>query len=177
MKLRFCFFCAILFSLISCRVTQFDFSLPETSSYPDFYIFTIQKPLYTFVDTLKDKVYKICKEGNRILISTTNQEHNLNEYWIEKIDSSEHNFQLIPYYKKRGFMRNYKKKEKWKRKRTRSSSSGWKFASPIPDWSRYDTLFLNINRIDAKNVSCQLSYWLDTTEIFFETRGIINNDK
>lgn len=175
MKPRFYFFCSVLFLIISCKTVPFDRTLPNTDSYPNFYIFTAQRPLYALVDTLGHKVYKIHKAGNRILISTTDQEHNLNKYWIERIDSSEHNFQIISYYRKQRLKGNYKRRGK--RKKKRSSGSGWQFASPIPDWGRYDTLFLNINIIESNKVSCQLSYWFDTTEVYFETNGIINYDE
>lgn len=176
MKPRFYLFCSLLFLIISCRTTQFDRTLPDTDSYPDFYIFTIQKSLYTFVDTLEDRVYKIGKYGNSILISTTKQEYNLNEYWIEKIDSSEHNFQMIPFYKKRLLKRLYTKKGGKKKRRGPVVSANWSW-SFVPDWRKLDTLFLNINIIESNKVSCQLSYWLDTTKVFFETKGIINYDK
>ena len=181
MKLKLYSFCGLVFLLISCRAIFVDSTGSNTNSYPDFHI-NIKEPksLYAFGDTLTYNVYKIQKEGNIIFLSTEERENNLKEYWIERVDSLEHNFQIIPYYIKRNWKRLYHKKGiKWKKThhRRKSNSSGWVYGSPIPDWRKFDTLFLNMNRIGPNQVSCQLSYWHDTTEVYFETKGVIKYDK
>jgi hypothetical protein len=186
MKPKFYLLLGIALSILSCKTLRFDQTIPETNAYPDFEI-NIEKPksLYALVDTLIDKIYKIRKEGSSIFLSAKERENDF-QYCIEHIDVLANNFQIISYYRKeissynkKGFIRNYSRKgEKWKRKRKKTStSSAWIYGSPIPDYSVYDTLFLNIDIIEQNKVSCQLSYWYDTTEIYFETTGTIHYDK
>ncbi len=179
MKPKFYLFCGIILVIISCKTLPFDQTIVETTAYPDFQINIEElKPLYALVDTLTNKVYKIRKEGNSIFISAKEQENDF-QYWIEDIETLPHSFQIIPYHKKKELMRNYSGKgAKWKRKRKKTSTnSRWIYGSPIPDYSVYDTLFLSIKIIESNKVSCQLSYWYDTTAAYFETTGIIHYEQ
>lgn len=130
-----------------------------TKGQPDFSIDLAPTSFYPYADT-SAYVERIQKEGPYFYWSNA---AGLNwKYFMIREDTLQHDFELIPDYRRR--------RQKRSRKRARTVPKNWPYASLPPDYSKF-TLLLKLIPLGGDSVLCEVIHLPDTTYYRVKTVG------